>query len=128
MADDELEHVLFEDSDEVPNIPQTVQQDQPGLMYARHTMRRLVVLKLRVIALTGRTLNLQQAVLSLLQLTKMCQMTIFIASYTIHLHLLVQHQNHKQVPCQHQRCRNSRLLHCLLAKVTLQPARHAFCV
>ena len=128
MADDELEHVLFEDSDEVPNIPQTVQQDQPGLMYARPTMRRLVVLKLRVVALTGRTLNLQQAVLSLLQLTKMCQMTIFIASYTIRLLLPVQHQNHRQVPCQRQLCRNSLLLHRLLAKVTLQPTRHAFCM
>ena len=95
-------------------------------MYARHTMRRLVVLKLRVTALTGRTLNLQKAVLSLLQLTKMCQMTISIASCTTPLHLPEQHQNHRVVPRKHQRCCNSLLLHRLLAKVTVQPAMHTF--
>ena len=89
-------------------------------------MRRLVELKLKVTALTGRTLNLQKTVLSLLQLTKMCQMTIFIASCTTPLHLLVQHQNHRQVPRKYQQCCNSLLLHRRLAKVTMQPARHTF--
>lgn len=124
MADDELEHVLFEDSDEVSNTPQKVMQDQPGLMYARHTVRRLFTLKLRVNALTGRTLNLQKAVLSLLHLPRMCQKTTFIANYTTLL--LVQHQNHRQIarkrPC------NSLLRPRLLAKVTELPARHAPCV
>lgn len=125
MADDELEHVLFEDSDEVSDTLQTVLQGRPGLMYAKHTVRRVVMLRLRVTALTGRTLKLQTAVLSLLHLPRMCQETTFIASCTTLLHMPVQHQSHRQIARKQQLPCNSLLPHRLLAKVIALPARHA---
>ena len=113
---DELEHVLL-DSDEVSSMPLEQCRTDLDCMSTRKSARGPVVVKLRMITLTGRTLTLQKAVQILLRLTRTCQMTISIASCKAPL--FEQPQSLRQPVCKQQPCRSSLLHPHLLAKVTM---------
>ena len=114
---DELEHVLL-DSDEVSQHAPASHAESPLTACLQGILREgSVVVTLRMITLTGRTLTLQKAVQTLLRLTKTCQMTISIVSCKAPL--LEQPQSLSQPVCKQQPCRNSLLHRRLLAKVTM---------